>query len=114
MVIGGGMAVPPFGAERILRLRLMRWLGRLSYSFYLWHWPVLAIAAERAAKPLSVATNLMWVTVALALSVATYHLVENPIRHSPVLAEYPVVTVALGVVLISGVLGVTILELHTH
>jgi peptidoglycan/LPS O-acetylase OafA/YrhL len=114
MVIGGGMALPSFGAELILRLKPMRWLGRLSYSFYLWHWPVLALAAEQAARPLAVGTNLMWVLVALAMSVVTYHLVENPIRHSHVLAKHRLLTVALAVVLTAVVLGVTTFELRTH
>ena len=61
----------------------LRWLGRLSYSLYLWHWPILIIAAEYAGKTsLPVKDNLGWDVVALAASVVTYRLVENPIRRS--------------------------------
>jgi peptidoglycan/LPS O-acetylase OafA/YrhL len=82
MVIAGGVAIPRYGAESLLGLRPMRWLGKLSYSLYLWHWPVLIIAAQRVGKTsLSVGQNLLLVLVALVISIATYHLVENPIRH---------------------------------
>jgi hypothetical protein len=83
MIIAGGVAVPRYGVESLLGLPPFRWLGKLSYSLYLWHWPILIIAAERLGKStLSVGENLLLVLLALALSAATYTFVENPIRHS--------------------------------
>jgi peptidoglycan/LPS O-acetylase OafA/YrhL len=82
LVIAGGAAIPRAGAESVLGLRPARWLGKHSYSLYLWHWPILIIAAERAGKTtLPVGENLLYVLLALVLSVATYRLVENPVRH---------------------------------
>ncbi len=82
LVIAGGVAVPRWGAESILGLGPSLWLGRRSYSLYLWHWPLLVIAAERVGKSsLSTAGNLMLVAMAMALSMVTYRLVERPIRH---------------------------------
>ncbi len=45
-VIAGGAAAPLYGVEALLGLAPFRWLGRLSYSLYLWHWPILILAAE--------------------------------------------------------------------
>ncbi|MGO8871547.1 MAG: acyltransferase family protein [Acidimicrobiales bacterium] len=82
-VIAGGAAVPRSGAESLPGTRPFGWLGRRSYSLYLWHWPILIIAAEYAGTTsLPVAENLALVAVALGLSMATYLIVENPIRHS--------------------------------
>lgn len=59
----------------------MLWIGKLSYSLYLWHWVVLALMRyvwQESELPLS------WVVIAVVLtftlSVLTYYLVENPVR----------------------------------
>ena len=83
LVIAGGMAAPKWAAESVLGLRPFRWVGRISYSLYLWHWPILIIAADQAGKTsLPFRENVVWLLLALALSVVTYTLVENPIRHA--------------------------------
>ena len=107
LIIGGGMRAHATGAEALLRLPPFRWLGRLSYSLYLWHWPILIIAAEYAGKTtLSVKDNLGWDLVGLGVSVVTYRLLENPVRHSLVLRRNRWASVGLGVSLIALTLGV--------
>ena len=70
------------GPEIVLRFRSVQWLGRRSYSWYLWHWPILVIAAGYAGETsLSTIRNLLLVAGALAISSVTYSVVENPIRH---------------------------------
>ena len=48
LVIAGGTNGPEVGHRVVLRLGPFQWLGKLSYSIYLWHWPFLIIAAEAA------------------------------------------------------------------
>jgi hypothetical protein len=77
----------------------MRWLGKLSYSLYLWHWPILVIVAESTGRSkLPTGESLALVAVALGLSWVTFHLVENPIRHVRVPSRRSVV---LGLVLVA-------------
>ena len=59
-----------------------RYIGDRSYTFYLWHWPFLVIAAAYAGHSLSVGTNLLWLAAAFGLSIITYALIERPIRHA--------------------------------
>ena len=51
LVIGAGCAAPAQGCGRALAVRPMRAIGRVSYSWYLWHWPVLLVAMPAAAWP---------------------------------------------------------------
>ena len=110
MVIAGGVAVPRFGAERLIGLPPFRWLGKVSYSLYLWHWPILILAAERTGKTtLGLTTNLVLVGVALGVSVVSYRAIENPIRH----VRLPsLVSVTLGMVLIAVTLALMTLAIH--
>jgi peptidoglycan/LPS O-acetylase OafA/YrhL len=82
LVIAGGVVAPRWGAEQLLGLRPFQWFGKRSYSLYLWHWPILVIAAEQAGKStLPFRDNLWLVLLAIAISMASFRLVENPIRH---------------------------------
>jgi peptidoglycan/LPS O-acetylase OafA/YrhL len=92
LIIAGGCAAPLWGVESVLRLWPFRWIGRWSYSWYLWHWPVMVLAALRAhttVEATSTGRNALLALVALLLAAATYFLVENPIRHSRWLAQQP-------------------------
>jgi peptidoglycan/LPS O-acetylase OafA/YrhL len=83
LVISAGTACPVWGAESMLRLRPFQWLGLISYSLYLWHWPILTIAAQRTgSSTLPVLDNLLWVLVALALATLTYLFIEKPFLHA--------------------------------
>lgn len=68
------------GAPAALRLRSVRYVGTVSYGFYLWHWPPLAIyyVATGGAPRVPFAICLM--IVAFAAASASYHLIERPIR----------------------------------
>jgi peptidoglycan/LPS O-acetylase OafA/YrhL len=111
LVIAGGVTAPRFGAELLLKLRPFRVLGKLSYSLYLWHWPILILAAEYAGKTtLPVWQNLGWVLVAVGASAITYILVENPIRHAKVLFRVRWSSIGLGFALVAVTLGAVTLQ----
>jgi peptidoglycan/LPS O-acetylase OafA/YrhL len=106
LIIAGGVRAGRFGVEALLGLAPFRVLGKLSYSLYLWHWPILIIAAEYAGKTsLSVGQNLGWDLVALAASAITYVVVENPIRHAKFLFRVRWASIGLGAALVVVTLG---------
>ena len=51
LVIGAGCAAPAQGCGRVLAISPMRAIGRISYSWYLWHWPVLLLALAISRPP---------------------------------------------------------------
>jgi len=88
--------VPHIGAAKILELPAAQWIGRLSYVWYLWHWPVLALADRYPALSGSAHRFQMFLCVvgSLALAAATHVLIENPIRFSRYLAPRRMLSLA--------------------
>jgi SGNH domain (fused to AT3 domains)/Acyltransferase family len=112
-VIAGGCAHPAFGAERVLRNGVAQGIGRLSYGWYLWHWPILILAEEKVGHNLSTTTNLVLLAVALLISRITYSLVEEPVRKMRSLAERPWKGIALGLGLSAVSVSVALLAIAT-
>lgn len=98
-IIGGTRGLTT-GAVRLLGLPPFQWLGMLSYSFYLWHWPILMIAAQYRGTSLSVVHNLLLLLVALAISAVTFYLLERPVRASRYLRNRQVLSLAMGCALV--------------
>ena len=80
LCIAGG-AVGSRLSDLLLGNRPMVWVGKLSYSLYLWHWPMLAIARTRALGEPNMARDLTLALAAVALAWGTLVWVENPIRY---------------------------------
>jgi peptidoglycan/LPS O-acetylase OafA/YrhL len=73
----------PFGLMgRTLSVIPLRVLGRLSYSIYLVHWPVIVFASMAVLRPLNNVEKLLVVATSLVLAYAIYHGVENPMRRA--------------------------------
>jgi peptidoglycan/LPS O-acetylase OafA/YrhL len=66
--------------ERILGEALMQCLGRVSYSWYLWHWPMLILAPSVVGHPLGWAGRATIVWLSLVAAIASFFYVEDPAR----------------------------------
>ena len=113
LVIAGGAAQPEQGVELLLRQRPFQLLGVISYSLYLWHWPILVIATQyRGVVTLPILENILLLIVAALVSIATYRVLENPVRHAKFLIRRPWTSVGTGICLIALTLAVTTAERH--
>nr|WP_231639580.1 acyltransferase family protein [Mycobacterium sp. Marseille-P9652] len=97
LVISAGCAAPARGVDHLLSVRPMRAIGRVSYSWYLWHWPVLLVAMPAAAWP----RHPLWLGVvailfSLVLAVLTLRLIENPLRFAVPVRRSAARSLALG------------------
>lgn len=96
MVIAAGCATPNLGAGRLLAKPVCTAIGRVSYSWYLWHWPVLILAPALLGGDLGVASRLTLVVISFGLAILTLHLVENPARFAAALRGSAVRSLAVG------------------
>jgi peptidoglycan/LPS O-acetylase OafA/YrhL len=87
LVIGGGSATGALGAGRLLCHPAMRAVGRVSYSWYLWHWPVLLLMPPLLGEPAGLPARLAATLVSAGLATITMHLVENPGRFAAALRQ---------------------------
>jgi peptidoglycan/LPS O-acetylase OafA/YrhL len=111
-LIAGGSAQARYGPSRLTSARLMVFIGGISYSLYLWHYPLINLYADwrgRSPGPLS-GPVILAACVLLAWLTKTY--VEDKARLAPFIARHQwrslsmalvaVVPVTLAVVYITG------------
>ena len=81
LVTGAGQQTPDL-VNRILSIRLLTAIGAISYSLYLWHWPLVVFG-----KPLgyfqTLPEQVLGVFVAIAFATASYWLIEKPALKVP-------------------------------
>jgi len=80
MLIRAGMHDAPL-VTRMLSLRPAVAVGLISYSLYLWHWPLLALARYRFDRPLRWTELAAIVGASLLAAIAAYRYVEQPARN---------------------------------
>src|SRR5439155_3254033 len=90
---------------RVLGAAPLKQLGQLSYSWYLWHWPVLTMA-KAIVPTLSLSARLLCAVASLGLAGATYVLLENPIRFNRFLVQRSMTSLGLAFAITVGGVGV--------
>jgi peptidoglycan/LPS O-acetylase OafA/YrhL len=86
--------------RRLLALPPLVSIGRISYSWYLWHWPLLAFLHILYGDRLPIAAALLAIALSLGAAVLSYSFIEQPFRRSrlapaPLLARYAVFSATL-------------------
>ncbi|WP_217915208.1 acyltransferase family protein [Miltoncostaea marina] len=95
-IIAAGLAHARTLPARLLAAAPNRWVGRISYSWYLWHWPLLVFASI-AWGDLSVPARVAVVAASVVPAWIAHRAVEEPFRRSRRLAASPGLTLRLGV-----------------
>ncbi|HEV7710646.1 MAG TPA: acyltransferase family protein [Asanoa sp.] len=94
-VIAAGVSAGARGPVAILGTRPFQWVGDLSYSLYLWHWPMIVIAAAHFGD-LSVKQGLVVAAASLIPAWITFKIIENPLRYARAISKSPRLALSLG------------------
>jgi peptidoglycan/LPS O-acetylase OafA/YrhL len=95
------IALPASFVNRsLLALAPLVFIGRVSYSWYLWHWPLLSFLHSATVDALPIPAALLAVSLAFILAVLSWRFIEQPFRHSatppaPLLRRYAAASLAL-------------------
>lgn len=96
LIVAGMVPAGPLGVSWLISTAPFRWLGELSYSLYLWHWPALILLPLALPDWPPLLVVLLALALALLLAALSYRFVENPIRHAPPLRASAAKSVAVG------------------
>jgi peptidoglycan/LPS O-acetylase OafA/YrhL len=99
----------PKSPAPLLSIRPLQFIGLMSYSLYLVHWPLLVIpqAAVGYAYPLPLWTTLSLAALAIPMAYLIYRFVENPVRQACLLGRMQSMRILLVAVGTSAMIVVT-------
>ncbi len=95
LVIAAGFQPSGLGAGRLLGMAAPRFVGRISYSLYLWHWPLLIIPAAAAGVIPVLPIRLGLLGVAFVLAAVSQRCIEEPIRRGRMVGTRPIRNLAM-------------------
>jgi peptidoglycan/LPS O-acetylase OafA/YrhL len=88
LLIGGVQADVAHPLRRMFAHPALVWIGKRSYSLYLWHWPVYVLLRWTSGIDQWL-MQVIAIAVTFALATASYHWIELPIRHHSALQRRP-------------------------
>ena len=86
VIVGGGRGGP---VNWILTRRPTRFVGRISYSLYLWHWPILVLPALALGEALPLAVRCALGGVSVVVAAASWRVIEEPFRRGRLWTRRP-------------------------
>ena len=96
LVIYAGVPDVRWAPSRLMGLRPVQWLGDISYSFYLWHWPPIILLPFVFDHGLTWIQRILILVASIVLAWLTKRFVEDPVRRARWLnRRTPYLTLAL-------------------
>ncbi len=79
-VIWSGMGGGTHAAQKLFKMRPLVFVGLISYSLYLWHWPLVAFARYMMFRPFNGYESAGIILASLTISTLTWKYIEQPFR----------------------------------
>ena len=83
LLLASGFRPTTWSVRRYLELRPAQWVGKLSYAWYLWHWPLLVLLPRAFTTEVTWLQRLEISAVALFLAAVSHFLIEAPALRTP-------------------------------
>jgi peptidoglycan/LPS O-acetylase OafA/YrhL len=109
-VILAAVGAPRSLVPRLLSLSPIRYVGRISYGLYIWHWPLFIWLDHARTGLYGYELFGLRVAVTFAVAVVSFHLVERPIRMGTFISQWRawvVVPAGVGAVLVAVIAATT-------
>ncbi len=103
-----GMRGQAVGPALVLGWGPARFLGRISYSLYLWHWPLLVLPTAVAGETLPLPVRVGLMVAAIPIAYASQRWLEDPIRRGKLVGVVPRRNLALAAALSIAVAGTSL------
>lgn len=104
IIYTGGNQTP--WVNRLLSLKPVVFIGLISYSLYLWHWPIIVYTKIWNISHLDYLTISLMLLIIMALSILSWKFIEGPMRQKKILAhQKPLLTASLIVMSLMVVFG---------
>jgi len=87
--------------SKILAFKPLQLMGKISYSLYLWHWPVLVIPQVIAGKNVSITERALLALLSIVLATLTEKFIEAPFRKGFIISLKPFRNIAIAGVVAS-------------
>jgi peptidoglycan/LPS O-acetylase OafA/YrhL len=87
LVIIAGSAKGANPATSLLSTGPFQFVGKISYSLYLWHWPVLILIPLAVGAEQSLVFNVVLLLGAVAIAQASFQYIEEPFRKAKLMAR---------------------------
>lgn len=106
-------STPTSLSAKVLSLKPLQKIGQVSYSWYLWHWPVLILGEHLITIKGNALNSLLAVSLSLLIAIITHYLIENPIRYGQAKQAKPVWQVGITIAAMI-LLNSQLLKWNTH
>lgn len=80
LIIYSGMGQSRFAIQRALSVQPLLFIGLISYSLYLWHWPIVTFAKIILIRKLNGADSALIIVSSIALATFSWKFIEQPFR----------------------------------
>jgi|ERR1041385_3186078 peptidoglycan/LPS O-acetylase OafA/YrhL len=111
LFIWSGIGVPTLSRTVFSPLEIARFFGRISYSLYLWHWPLFTFARfSKTSLTLTPFDKIALFALTVAISYLAWRFVEQPFRRGPLVptrrAAFRIAGLSTAVLLAASVGGI--------